>query len=96
MKSYGSIYAGKLKYYHKKPLPILEKGWTQETEFPFRKGNCLIFRAPFTIPGVYVGLWKKGSRLEFEDEDVINDRLSSIMSAVTIDQGAKDIGEWDV
>ena len=59
MRTFGPLYAGKLSYYHKKALPIVEVGSTQETEIPFRKGKCLVFRVPFTIPGYYVGFLRK-------------------------------------
>jgi hypothetical protein len=56
MKSFGPLYAGTLKYYHRNALPIIEKGWTQETDSPYRYGHCLIFRFPFTKPGFYAGI----------------------------------------
>ena len=79
MKNYGPLYVGTLKYYHRKPLPILEKGWTQETEYPWRKGACLVFRFPFTKPGLYIGLWKKGSKLQHEDDSEIDFLLADAM-----------------
>lgn len=56
MKTFGPLYGGKLRYWHKKFLPIIEKGSTQETELPFRAGHCLVFRVPFTTVGVYAGI----------------------------------------
>ena len=56
MKTYGPLYVGTLRYWHKKLLPIFEVGTTQETEFPFRKGKCLVVRVPFTTTGYYLGL----------------------------------------
>ena len=56
MKTLGPLYVGKLNYYHRKLLPIIESGTTQETELPFRIGRCLVFRVPFTKPGYYIGL----------------------------------------
>lgn len=55
MKTYGSLYVGTLQYWHKKLLPIIEVGTTQETDLPFRRGKCLVFRAPFTTTGFYIG-----------------------------------------
>lgn len=55
MKTYGPLYVGTLRYWHKKLLPILEVGVTQETEIPFRRGKCLVFRTPFTTNGFYIG-----------------------------------------
>ena len=62
MKTFGPLYVGKLSYYHRNFLPILEVGKTQETEFPYRKGKCLVFRTPFTKPGFYIGLLFKTSK----------------------------------
>ena len=56
MKTYGPLYVGTLQYWHKKFLPIIEVGTTQETELPFRKGKCFVFRVPFTTTGFYIGL----------------------------------------
>jgi hypothetical protein len=74
MKSIGPLYVGKLRYWHKKALPILELGSTQETDFPYRKGKCLVFRAPFTEPGYYCGVFYKTPNVAPDDEDAI-DRL---------------------
>jgi hypothetical protein len=56
VKTFGSLYVGKLEYYHNKFLPILEIGSTQEIELPYRHGKCLVFRVPFTKPGYYFGI----------------------------------------
>lgn len=56
MRTLGPIYLGKLNYYHRKAFPIVELGRTQETDFPYRSGRCLVFRFPFTKPGFYLGL----------------------------------------
>ncbi len=61
MKTIGPLYADTMKYssyFKTKLFPIVEPGWTQETEEPFRKGKCLVFRFPFTTPGFIVGLFK--------------------------------------
>jgi hypothetical protein len=56
MKTYGPLYVGTLRYPHKNLLPIVEVGTTQETEIPFRRGKCLVFRAPFTTKSFYLGI----------------------------------------
>jgi len=75
MKTYGPLYVGTLQYWHKKLLPIVEVGTTQETELPFRKGKCLVFRVPFTTTGFYIGLLFKAVAdphlLTDEDIDLI-------------------------
>jgi hypothetical protein len=72
MNTYGPLYTGTLKYYHNRFFPILEVGTTQETEFPFRKGKCLVFRAPFTKPAAYIGLLRKTIKHpeELSEEDI--------------------------
>lgn len=59
MKTIGPLYAGVLNYPHKDFLPIIETGVTQETEMPYRKGKCLVFRLSYTTKGFYFGLLKK-------------------------------------
>jgi hypothetical protein len=75
MKTLGPLYVGTLQYYHRNLLPIVEVGHTQETEIPFRFGKCLVFRAPFTKPGYYIGLFFKTVKdphlLTDEDVDLI-------------------------
>lgn len=73
MKTFGALYVGKLAYYHRKPLPVIEVGKTQEIDFPYRNGKCLVFRVPFTKPGFYIGVLKQSAidphRLTDEDID---------------------------
>jgi hypothetical protein len=57
MKEIGALYVDTLKYPHRNFLPILEKGWTNEIEEPYRRGSCLVFRFPFTKPGFIIGLF---------------------------------------
>lgn len=75
MKTFGPLYVGKLRYWHTKLLPILEVGNTQETDSPFRRGKCLVFRFPFTTPGYYIGVFRKAvkdpSLLTDEDIDLL-------------------------
>lgn len=72
MKTLGPIYAGKLSYYHRNFFPIVEIGNTQETDFPYRAGHCLVFRIPFTKPGFYIGILFKTAEdpTLLTDEDV--------------------------
>ena len=81
MKSYGPLYAGSLRYWHKKVLPIIEVGTTQETEMPYRKGKCLVFRLPFTTPGLYLGMWVSRPDIGWDDEDKIDEILSEAMKS---------------
>lgn len=72
MRSFGPLYVGKLNYWHKKFLPIVEVGTTQETDLPFRRGRCLVFRIPFTYPGYYIGILFKtvANPHDLTDEDI--------------------------
>lgn len=72
MKTFGPLYVGKLEYYHRKFLPIVELGKTQETDFPYRFGHCLVFRMPFTKPGFYIGILFKtvNDPHSLTDEDI--------------------------
>jgi hypothetical protein len=84
MKSVGSLYVDTLKLKH--PVaPVLEWGWTQETEHPYRKSKvCLVFWVPFVPRGYAIGLW--GDTVS-EDE-----ALSKIFT--TRKAEAKEIRKW--
>ena len=81
MKTLGPTYVGTLRYYHKKLLPVLEVGTTQETEMPYRKGKCLVFRLPFTTPGFYLGLFYHTPEVSREDDEKIDALLSEAMKS---------------
>ena len=57
MKTFGKIYVDSVKYNIIGKKPLFEKGWSQETEHPFRKGTCAVVRMPFTKKALAVGLW---------------------------------------
>ena len=76
MKTFGPLYVGSLKYWHKKALPILEIGTTQETELPYRTGKCLVFRVPFTTPGYFAGVFYKKPKIHPDDDYAIDALLS--------------------
>jgi hypothetical protein len=79
MKSKGPFYVGKLRYWHRKALPITEVGSTQETEYPYRIGKCLVFRAPFTESGYYLGVFYKRPDIHPDDDEAIDALLSGAM-----------------
>jgi hypothetical protein len=87
MKTYGLLYGGKLEYWHRHLLPIVEVGTTQETEFPYRKGKCLVFRAPFTHPGFYLGVWVDRPDIHMDDDEAIDQLLIQAMKARPDDEG---------
>jgi hypothetical protein len=94
MKSFGPLYVGKLEYYHRNILPVLEVGWTQEVEDDFREGRCLIFRVPKTLPGYYIGLFTKRHRY-ISDEDA-DDLIIKAVKGRDIDLEPEEIENWNV
>ena len=72
MKTFGPVYAGVLDYPSKDILPKLEVGTTQETEMPYRRGKCLVFKVPFTVHGVFLGILRKAVKdpTLLTDEDI--------------------------
>lgn len=83
MKTFGLLYVGSLKYWHKKFFPLIEVGTTQETEMPYRKGKCLVFRLPFTHPGFFIGVWVNRPDVSWDDDDKIDTLLSEAMRSRT-------------
>lgn len=80
MKTLGPLYGAKIRYWHKRAMPIVEIGWTQETEPPFRKGKCLVFRIPYTEWGYAGGLFYKRPDIHPDDEDGIDGILASALN----------------
>lgn len=87
MLNIGPLYVTGLKYPHRKPLPVVEKGWTHEIDEPFRRGSCLVFRLPFTKPALVIGWW-----LETQDED---DALTAAIWGRKLDVPVDELLEWD-
>jgi len=81
MQSFGPLYVGKLQYWHRHAFPVVEVGSTQETEHPYRKGKCLVFRVPFTHPGYYVGLWVSTPNIHQDDDESIDKLLFNVMKS---------------
>lgn len=80
METFGPLYAGSIKYYKGKGLPIFEIGTTQESEHPYRKGKCFIYRNPGSATGRYLGLWVKNPRLNPDDYESIDAILLGALS----------------
>lgn len=95
MKSIGPIYGDVLQYYHRKFLPVIEKGWTQESEYPFRKSKaCIVLRFPFTKPGFVLGVWQKP--IEFLDDEDADDMLAKAIGLRDMELNTEEIGDWNV
>ena len=88
MKTLGPLYVATLKYPHRKFLPIAARGWTQETEHPFRHSRlCCVFRVPFTRPGYVLGVF--GNTSYNEDE-----ALHKALEARHLPSTVEEIEEW--
>jgi hypothetical protein len=93
MKLYGPLYVNVIQYYHRNFLPVVEKGWTQETEHPFRKSRwCLVFRFPFTKPGFVLGAWKPNKEFLFDDD--VDDLLAQAIGLRDMELESEEIREW--
>ena len=44
-------------HYPSKDFPLVDRGTTQEIDYPFRKASSLLFRVPFRTNAVVVGKW---------------------------------------
>ena len=88
MISFGSLYVQTVKYPHRDLFPVAEKGWTHEIEEPYRKGSCLVFRAPFTKLGLVFGVWTVAE----QDEEVA---LTSAIWGRKLDVSVDELLEWD-
>jgi len=87
MKSIGIFYAQRMKYPPKfKKFPLVEVGWTTETEEPYRKGYCIVFKAPFMIQALALGIWGK------QQDEV--DALVKAINGRTLEVSPEDIMEW--
>lgn len=93
MKTFGPLYGGKLKYWHRKFLPVLEVGTTQEAEYPYRRGKCLVARVPFTEPGYYFGIFYKNPKISPDDEGAIDELLFGALKGRTA--WTPEDGEYD-
>lgn len=45
--------------YPSRKFPLIDKGYTQEIEWPYRKGDSLVLRMPFGRRALVVGKWVK-------------------------------------
>lgn len=87
MITLGPLYGQIIKYPHRKPLPVVEKGWTHEIEEPYRRGSCLVFRFPFTKPAVVFGVWR-------EEQDEETALRKAMWTRVMDDVSTEEILEW--
>lgn len=93
MKTFGPLYGGQLNYWHRKFLPVVEIGTTQEVEYPYRKGKCLVLRVPFTEPGYYFGIFYQTPKISPDDDIAIDDLLRGALKGRTA--WTPEDGEYD-
>jgi len=87
MRSIGPLYGTIVKYPHRPAWPIVETGWSQEIEEPYRKGSCLVFRVPFTKPGFAIGVFTAS----LSEEDALTNAIKSRVHDVEV----KELEDWD-
>ena len=80
MRTFGPLYGAKIRYWHVRPLPIVEVGWTQETEPPFRKGKCLVFRRPTSEWGYAIGAFYSKPKINLDDEEAVDGILAEALN----------------
>jgi hypothetical protein len=53
---------------------------------------CLVFRTPFTKPGLVIGMWNKNTEIVFEeDADLL---LANALGARNMGLSTEEIDEW--
>lgn len=61
----GERYYWQRLYWHSESPPLIHRTTTQEIEWPYRHGACLVVRIPFTRVALVAGKWQ-GSKGEVE------------------------------
>lgn len=87
MINIGPLYGQIIEYPHRKPLPVVEKGWTHEIDEPYRKGTCLVFRVPCTKHGFVIGIFGNPQ----DEEEALTAAIWGRHLEVTPDE----LLEWD-
>lgn len=54
----GPLFAQPLSYPSRR-FPLVERGHTQEIEYPYRRGASLVLRLPGTPHAVVLGVWRE-------------------------------------
>jgi hypothetical protein len=69
----GSKYYVHRLAYPSRKFPLWEKGTTQEIDYPYRDGECLVVRLPLSKQAVCVGRWGE----EQDEEEALTDALGA-------------------
>jgi hypothetical protein len=83
-KEVGRTFVHTMKY-PSTDFPLMERGFSQEIDYPFRKGSSIVVRVPFSTTAVVVGWWGQP-----QDED---DALHSAIGSRFIDIGEIDVSQ---
>lgn len=83
-KELGPLFVHTMKYPNTN-FPLMERGFSQEIDHPFRKGSSIVVRVPLTTTAFVFGKW--GAE---QDED---EALTEAISARFIDIGEIDVQE---
>lgn len=77
----GRLYLTRVPYLDRSS-PLVEKGWSAETDYPFRVGKCIAARVPGSRFGFGIGLWGPDGD---EEETLVMASGARIMGPVTFD-----------
>jgi len=82
----GSHFYFQKLYYHTDNPPLFDTETTQEIEYPYRRGACLVTRVPFTKVALVIGHWRE----ELSEKDAL---LAAMGGRVTKENNVED-EEW--
>lgn len=95
-KELGPVYIGWVRFDRRFRPPLVEPGWSNEVEPPFRRGRCISVRVR---PGlcVVLGIWFRPKILPAEefaylDEDEQDDMLEDLVTE--LDETPEAISTW--
>ena len=86
MKSFGKLYVDVITYPIFPNQLKIEKGWTNETTEPYRRGSCLVVKPPFIKKAAVVGVWGQP-----QDEERA---LTEAINARKLDVDIEELMEW--
>ena len=86
MNSFGKLYADVINYPIYKNRLIVEKGWSNETDEPYRKGTCLVIKLPLLSKAFVLGFWGKPQSEA--------DALMGAIMGKSLDVSTEEIMEW--
>ena len=67
--------------------PLIERGSTQEVDYPYRHGKAVVFRLPLTTLALAVGKWAGREARE-------KDAILKAIGGRDLQQPMKDVREW--